>query len=140
MNDRLSEYHFNRYAKEEAIGAILKSYIGANIDILVTCVMDGCELGANAYATSSITVQENIVDCISLKYRMKFNNSPYASEKEIECMLSFGGKFVPTSVPFENILAITLLDNTAFSITFPYIGNPDIVDDKPKKSFLRVVK
>jgi len=150
MTYQIGSYHFDRYAKEEAIAAIMKAYIKANIDVFVTCAFNGCTLGNNAVPNSSISIPKGSdvvekIDCITLKYRMNINNSPFADENGISCQLSFAGKFILTYVPYVNILAITTADNPNFSISFPYIGEyTESKEDKPvenkKKSFLKIVK
>jgi len=147
----VGNYHFDRYAKEEAIAAVMKAYIKANIDVFITCVFDGCALGNNAVSNSSISIPKSKdevkkIDCISLKYRMNINNVPFADVNGISCQLSFSGKFVQTYVPYIHILAITTVDNPNFSISFPYIEEPEHTENdnpeqvKKRPSFLKIVK
>jgi len=152
------------YAKEEAVSAVLLAYQKANLSIYVTAIYDNCELGGSVAPTGSFTIQRtegnqivnDNIDYITLRYRMGINNSPVIGTKGTDCTLSFSGKFRTTVVPHVDVISISLLDEPAHQITFPYLDLPKMEDQevvevkkevpkkvtniKKKKSFLRLVK
>jgi len=117
------------YAKEEALKAIMHAYSKANLDVMVTVVFEGCDLGLNATSQGAFAVQRmegdkvatDMIDYTTLRYRMNYNNKPEFEEKGIRCILSMNSEYVSTYVPYINIVAVLLDADQTFGIHFPYI-------------------
>jgi len=147
----MDQFNLKVYAKEEALKAIFNSYFDANLDVLVTTVFEGCELGQYAKPQDSFKIAyvENgklinvSIDCITLRYRMRYKNSPIFDKKGIRCLLSMSGTFTNTYVPYANIMSVTLDANPEFNISFPYTPIEAEVEtiSKPKqRAKLRIIK